>query len=225
MLFRSEGFRGAPAVDADALANVICRLSEFAADQSDRIAEARATADSIVRPRDRAEAMAAVAAVQAQTGDFVAALATARAIADDRVRMEVLLVVADSQAKAGDIAGALATARTIDDATAQSAAVVALEAVAIGQARAGDVAGALRSAEGIDDYFRRTEAQAAIARVQAERGDIVGARETAQHIRSTYWVPQERIRNPYRFSETNVDDYWHFEALRSEEHTSELQSH
>jgi len=34
-----EGFRGAPAVDQDALADVICRLSEFAADQAGRIDE------------------------------------------------------------------------------------------------------------------------------------------------------------------------------------------
>jgi len=34
-----RGFRGAPPVDIDGLAQVICRLSEFAAQQRDRVAE------------------------------------------------------------------------------------------------------------------------------------------------------------------------------------------
>ena len=34
-----DGFRGAPAVDRDALAEVICRVSELAADQADLLAE------------------------------------------------------------------------------------------------------------------------------------------------------------------------------------------
>ena len=34
-----DGFRGTPAVDLDALARTICRVSEFAADHKDRVAE------------------------------------------------------------------------------------------------------------------------------------------------------------------------------------------
>ena len=34
-----HGFRGAPAVDLDKLADVICRISRFAADHRDTIAE------------------------------------------------------------------------------------------------------------------------------------------------------------------------------------------
>ena len=34
-----EGFRGAPAADLDRLADIVTRLSEFIADQRDRVAE------------------------------------------------------------------------------------------------------------------------------------------------------------------------------------------
>jgi hypothetical protein len=34
-----QGFRGAPPADLDRLADIVCRLSEFLADQRERIAE------------------------------------------------------------------------------------------------------------------------------------------------------------------------------------------
>src|SRR6185295_7359823 len=95
----------------------------------------------------------------------------------------------------------------------QSAALAAVRAIVIERAKAGDVNNALALSESIEDPLPRSEVQAAVSMVQAEAGNVAGALETARRIKASYWLPEARAKNPYRYSETIIEDRWHFAAL------------
>lgn len=134
----------------------------------------------------RNNALARVAAAQAELGRLDDALITAASIDEARHRVPVLIKVAQSYAESGQFVSALETSAAIEDALYR---VTALISIAQAQASDGDVgtaratlASARMAGREIARDYSRAFALSRIARSQASIGAIDDARETAGEV-------------------------------------------
>ena len=140
---------------------------------------------SIGDERLRAEALAAIAPAQAETGDthganrsISEALSAARSMEDDTfLGLAALSSIATAQVQVGNYTEAIRTARSEGDRASWM-----LKDITEALLEAGEINGALRTARSIEDAEQRGWALHLIARVQAEAGDIAEALRTARSI-------------------------------------------
>ncbi len=172
-----------------------------------RIDEALRAAAQIGEPYTLAEALGDISTAAARAGDFDHAYRIAIDIVDARVRsarIAALERLAAAQAAAGEVDAAFDTVVAIDNPFRRSEAQAA---IAVSVARTGDIPGAIRAASRIAtqywftadqhrlkiasglvsrsgdfDQFWFYEALVTIARIQAEKGDLIGALKTAKSI-------------------------------------------
>lgn len=129
----------------------------------------------------RSRTLSALAAAQAEAGDFAAALDTAGKIAADAVRVGSLWAIGEAQeraglpAEAGTTFAAARAAAGLDGAAARPALLAAL---AQAQAQAGRFEVALETAEEIPADLDRAGALIAIASSQAQAGQLEAAADT-----------------------------------------------
>ena len=146
---------------------------------------ARQTAAAIANEDERAGALRAIAAAQAQAGHVAEAVQTAAAIEREWQRAWALWAIAKAQAEAGQADAARATFAE----AVQTAAIAvdwrrarALRAIAAAQARAGQFAEAVQTAAAIEREYERAGALRDIAAAQAQAGQFAEAEQTAAAI-------------------------------------------
>ena len=185
----SEAKRTAGQVDdAYSRAQILASISDVQARAGDEtgarasLVEAIRAAEAIDNPEQRRVTLADIAEGQARAGDTEGALRTAGQI-DLPSATYALRDIAGAQARRGDVVGALRTAGRIDDVRQHGMALTSIIKAQIQtQIQTGDVAGALSMVERIKDVFQRERSLSDIAEVQAKKGDVIGAMQTAKKI-------------------------------------------
>ena len=142
--------------------------------------EARETALTIPDIDFRRSALGILVELQADAGDFPAALQSAKLIGDEHQTVLILQNIATVQIEKGDIAGARSTAAAIKDDYHKA---VVFGHMAENQAKHGDTREALTTADAIKNPAHRDEALQGIVTAQAEAGRFSDALKTVSAIR------------------------------------------
>jgi len=183
-LLAVTGFVGLWLAVASTLARAADEQSQKARDIQWFLDKASRAAATIENDSRKGEALRAIAAAQAASGDFSSALATAAGIRDPIGRVRAHCLVANAQAKTGNAVGANEAIEL-----AKQAAAVYKEGwvnpwihaeIADAQARAGDFAGALRKVREIEQAWAKNLAYAYIAEAQARTGEVKQVRAWAE---------------------------------------------
>ena len=148
------------------------------------LAGARATLAELETPSYQESAIARIASEQQRAGDFKGAVATIKMIEQPARQSSQLLAIAEAQVIAKDAPAAiLATLKDADaDDKPRGQAVLARV-----KAMQGDIPGGIKIAAAIPHTEKKHEparasALTAIAVIQAEKGDIAGAKKTADQV-------------------------------------------
>lgn len=120
--------------------------------------------------------------IQADAGDFPAALESAKLIEDDEAAGFLLQHVTSVQARQGDIKRALSTAVTIRNDRPKA---IALGDIAEEQVKQGDILGALTTVDAIKNLADRDAALQDIVAIQAEAGQYLDAIKTVSAIKDS----------------------------------------
>lgn len=142
--------------------------------------EARETALTIPDIDLRRSALRILVEIQADSGDFPAALQSAKSIGDEHQTVLILKHIATVQIEKGDIAGARSTAAAIRDDYHKA---VVFGHLAENQAKHGDIREALTTADVIKNPTYRDQALQGIVTAQTTAGRFSDALKTVSAIR------------------------------------------
>jgi tetratricopeptide (TPR) repeat protein len=162
--------------------------------------------DQWVDPSDmRRFALADVASLWQENGDFTAALKTASSHPSNIFKSGLQKDIGWAQIKAGDLKGAqrtfTAAMQTADSVGYSGLRMdVLITNIAAGHARTGDIVGALQSVDRLRDDYLKSQAQFNIALQQVRAGDVAGSRKTFTIADQT----AERIQDPDRKSKVKL---------------------
>jgi tetratricopeptide (TPR) repeat protein len=181
------------------------------------IGEAMAGAEALEDTGARDEVFFEIVTTLAGQGERQDALDLAARIENPATLAEAQSEVAKAEARLGHFDTATAIAFAILDSRNESVRIVAIEVIATEQARLGLVDPAFETVIGIDNPYRRSEAEARIAKAVAMTGEMDAAFRATARIATSYWFstgqPQFKIASGLVSRSTEFDDYWFFEAL------------
>ena len=183
------------------------------------IQEARAGADALSDRADRDEVYFEIVITLAGRGEGQSALALAGQIGNPTTFAEAEAEIAIAEAQQGNFETAMQIAMAILDSRENSVRVMALEQLAMEQAKRGAIDTAFETVLAIDNPYRRSEAEANIAKAIAHAKDMDGAFRASARIATSYWFssgqPQFKVASGIVSRSTEFDDYWFYEALVS----------